>query len=211
MAGPLIEIVTSADPKIRNQPLDAFCVGASADELLAACAELDAFRRRSDNLYERVRALFFLYAIHRFHLPGKLPAGAEGMIPFKGFEHLLHRRFEEALDQFLAAQKSRGPSDAHFQRAGGGLSAAGLSDARGPGAAQRALRAGQPMDVPHGPSGGPSVARPAGTSPARRGRRLPGAARTHAGAHGFEPLRLERHFLSRHGFSRRRARAQCVD
>ena len=38
---------------------------------LAACAELDAFRRRSDNLYERVRALFFLYAIHRFHLPLK--------------------------------------------------------------------------------------------------------------------------------------------
>ena len=34
------------------------------------------------------------------------------MIPFKGFEHLLHRRFEEALDQFLAAQKSGGPSDA---------------------------------------------------------------------------------------------------
>jgi hypothetical protein len=112
MAGPLIDIITSADPKIRNQPLDAFCVGASADELLAACAELDAFHRRSDNLYERVRALLFLYAIHRFHLPGKLPAGAEGMIPFKGFEHLLHRRFEEALDQFLAAQKSRGPSDA---------------------------------------------------------------------------------------------------
>ena len=47
-------------------------------ELLAACAELEAFRRRSDNLYERVRALFFLYAIHRFHLPGKLPAAADG-------------------------------------------------------------------------------------------------------------------------------------
>ncbi len=28
-------------------------------------------RRQSDNLYERVRALFFLYAIHRFHLPRK--------------------------------------------------------------------------------------------------------------------------------------------
>jgi hypothetical protein len=56
--------------------------------------------------------LFFLYAIHRFHLPGKLRSGAEGMIPFKGYEHLLHRRFEEALNQFLSAQKSGGPSDA---------------------------------------------------------------------------------------------------
>ena len=112
MAHPLIDIITSADPAIRNQPLDAVCVRASAAELLDACAKLDAFRHRSDNLYHRVRALFFLYAIHRFHLPDKLPAGTAGMIPFKGFEHLLHRRFEEALDQFLAVQKSAGPSDA---------------------------------------------------------------------------------------------------
>src|ERR1017187_6350414 len=112
MANPLIEIITSADATVRNQSLDAVCVRASAGELLAACAELEAFRRRSDNLYERVRALLFLYAIHRFHLPAKLPAGAEGMIPFKGFEHLLNRRFEEALGQFLAAQKSGGSSDA---------------------------------------------------------------------------------------------------
>ena len=112
MASPLIDIITSADPKIRNQSLDAICARASADELLAACAELDAFRRRSENLYERVRALFFLYAIHRFHLPGKLPAGADGMIPFKGFEHLLQRRFEEALEQFLTVQKISGASDA---------------------------------------------------------------------------------------------------
>ena len=112
MAHPLLEIITSADPKIRNQSLDAVCAKASAAELLAACAELDAFRRRSENLYERVRALFFLYAIHRFHLPAKIPAGADGMIPFKGFEHLLQRRFEEALEQFLTVQKTSGPSDA---------------------------------------------------------------------------------------------------
>ncbi|MEI7809675.1 MAG: UTP--glucose-1-phosphate uridylyltransferase, partial [Verrucomicrobiota bacterium] len=112
MASPLIEIITSADPQIRNQSLDAICAKASAAELLATCAELDAFRRRSENLYERVRALFFLYAIHRFHLPAKIPAGADGMIPFKGFEHLLQRRFEEALEQFLQIQKNSGPSDA---------------------------------------------------------------------------------------------------
>jgi hypothetical protein len=112
MAHPLIAIITSADPHIRNQSLDTVCAKASAAELLAACAELDSFRRRSDNLYERVRALFFLYAIHRFHLPAKIPAGADGMIPFKGFEHLLQRRFEEALEQFLHVQKNSGPSDA---------------------------------------------------------------------------------------------------
>ena len=111
MASPLLEIITSADPHVRDQSLDAVCARATAAELLDACAELDAFRRRSDNLYERVRALFFLYAIHRFHLPAKLPAQASGMIPFKGFEHLLQRRFEEALEQFLQVQKQAGPSD----------------------------------------------------------------------------------------------------
>lgn len=112
MANRLLEIITATDSQLRNQSLDTVCASLSADELLAACTELESFRRRSDNLYERVRALFFLYAIHRFHLPGKLPAEATGMIPFKGFEHLLHRRFEEALEQFLHVQKSAGPSDA---------------------------------------------------------------------------------------------------
>ncbi|MGC9941801.1 MAG: UTP--glucose-1-phosphate uridylyltransferase [Verrucomicrobiota bacterium] len=112
MASPLLEIITSPEPKIRNQSLDAVCARSSAGELLAACAELDAFRRRSENLYERVRALFFLQAIHRFHLPKQLPPGAGGMIPFKGFEHLLQRRFEEALEQFLLVQNKAGPGDA---------------------------------------------------------------------------------------------------
>src|SRR5207248_8495179 len=97
------------------------------------CAGLDGFRRRSDNLYERVRALFFLYALHRFHLPARLagtdlrrrtaaadphevhllaPATAtRALVPFKGYEHLLQRRFEEAIENFLSVQKADGPSD----------------------------------------------------------------------------------------------------
>src|SRR5580765_3487166 len=116
----LIRLITATDPALRNQSLDAACHGLSPDGLLTQCAALDGFRRQSENLYERVRALFFLYAIHRFHLPGKLtdPAGyanAHGrrsLIPFKGYEHLLHRRFEEAIDYFLATQQAEGPSDA---------------------------------------------------------------------------------------------------
>ena len=103
---------------MRNQSLDAICGKASLDELIGHCTELDAFRRRSENLYERVRALFFLYAIHRFHLPDKLLAAtrntqheARGLIPFHGYGHLLNRRFEEAINEFLAVQKAEGPSD----------------------------------------------------------------------------------------------------
>ena len=72
MTSRLVEIISSTDPTVRNQPLDAVCVKLSLQALLEECVELDAFRRRSENLYERVRALFFLYAIHRFHLPAKL-------------------------------------------------------------------------------------------------------------------------------------------
>ncbi|HEU5099042.1 MAG TPA: UTP--glucose-1-phosphate uridylyltransferase [Roseiflexaceae bacterium] len=107
----LTEIITSADPAIRDRSLDAFCRGASLQELLAECAELDALRRGSLNLYERVRALFFLYAIHRFHLPTKPGMGQRGLVPFDGYVHVLNRRFEEAINVFLEAQ-TQGPSDA---------------------------------------------------------------------------------------------------
>jgi hypothetical protein len=115
----LIRIITASEPALRNHSLEGACAGLSLDELLQQCAKLDDFRRRSENLYERVRALFFLYAIHRFHLPAKLEEASRithhvsrSLIPFKGYEHLLQRRFEEAIDHFLAVQQAEGPSDA---------------------------------------------------------------------------------------------------
>ena len=108
----LVEIITSADPAVRNQSLDAFCRQAPLAELLAECQALERFRRRRDNLYERVRALFFLYAIYRFHLPQKPGVSAHGLIPYEGYTNLLKRRFEEAIDLFLAAQPAgAAPSD----------------------------------------------------------------------------------------------------
>src|SRR5580698_4340126 len=106
------QIITAADPASRNQSLDPFCRAASLDELLRECAELERFRRRSENLYERVRALFFLYAIHRFHVPLKPGLNRRGLLPFQGYCHLLQRRFEEAVKVFLDAQRREGPSDA---------------------------------------------------------------------------------------------------
>ena len=110
---PLIEIVTSPDPVVRNRSLDAFARQATLPELLEATEELDHFRRQAENLYERVRALFFLYALHRFHLPARFAEqqSAPGLIPFRGFEQLLHRRFEEAIDTFLGVQRNSGASD----------------------------------------------------------------------------------------------------
>ncbi len=115
----LIELIAATDRARRDRSLDNACAGLSASQLREQCAALDGLRRQSENLYERVRALLFLYAIHRFHLPARLLDGdgstspaARGLIPFNGYEQLLQRRFEEAIDQFLSAQQEQGPNDA---------------------------------------------------------------------------------------------------
>ena len=112
----LVGIITAADPAARNRSVDAVCRGATLGQLLDEAAALEAFRHESSNLYERVRALFFLYASHRFHIPAKLADAAAGpsasLIPHAGYEHLLNRRFEEAIETFLDAQRLDGPSDA---------------------------------------------------------------------------------------------------
>jgi len=112
MPNDLVSIITSQDAAIRNRSLDAYCRQASAASLLEAAADLDAFRRSSENLYERVRAVFFLCAIYRYHLPNKLPPDARAAVPYDGFVHLLNRRFEEAVESFLGVQGRHGPSDA---------------------------------------------------------------------------------------------------
>lgn len=115
MPSTLTTIITSSDPAVRDSSLDAFCRSATLDALLRECDDLERFRRTSENLYERVRALFFLSAIHRFHIPDKLSApggGGGGAVPFEGHEHLLNRRFEEAIDAFLAVQRAGGSGDA---------------------------------------------------------------------------------------------------
>lgn len=104
----LIQVITSSDPDIRNLSLDGYCARKSAEQLLQDCEQLDVFRRSCENLYERVRALFFLYAIYRFHLPAALNGKETGTIPFAGYEQLLSRRFPEAIDTFLAAQAAEG-------------------------------------------------------------------------------------------------------
>ena len=118
VASRLVAIVTAADPAERDRSIDAVCRDAGIDTLQAEATALEAFRHGSPNLYERVRALFFLHAIHRFHLPARLAERAGGgpgdaaLIPHEGFQHLLNRRFEEAIETFLAAQERQGPSDA---------------------------------------------------------------------------------------------------
>ncbi|MGZ8900429.1 MAG: UTP--glucose-1-phosphate uridylyltransferase, partial [Limisphaerales bacterium] len=111
MPSKLLQIITSPDPALRDLSLDAICEELDLRQLLAETDDLEKFRRESTNLYERVRAAFFLYAIHRFHLPLKPGAGQKGSIPFRGYVDLLQRRFPEAISEFLQVQAREGPND----------------------------------------------------------------------------------------------------
>lgn len=105
-------IITASDPDIRNRSLDSFCAHASTSALIAEAADLESRRHATESLYDRVRALFFLYAIHRFHLPSHPEsATSRSHIPYAGVERLLNRRYEEAISIFLAAQSTHGLSD----------------------------------------------------------------------------------------------------
>jgi hypothetical protein len=107
----LVRIITTDNQAIRNRSLDSFCRHASMAQLLSECSALESFRRQSSNLYESVRALFFLYAIHTFHLPNKPGMRQRGLIPFEGYSNLLRRRFEEAIEIFLQSAARDGFSD----------------------------------------------------------------------------------------------------
>lgn len=108
----LLQVLTATEPSLRNRSLESVCRDMSAETLLHECRELDQFRRSCENLYQRVRALFFLYSVHRFQLPPMLIRdGLEaGRISYSGYEHMLNRRYPEAIDVFLAGMSQAGPS-----------------------------------------------------------------------------------------------------
>lgn len=107
----LITIIKSTDPVLKNKSLEDFCREASLKELLKETKDLELYRNEETNLYNRVRALFFLYAIHRFYVPLHNEIGTEGIIPYEAFEHLLKRRFEEAIDLLLNVQDKNGANE----------------------------------------------------------------------------------------------------
>ena len=105
-----MEIIVSDDEDVRHGSLDAVCVAASLVDLEEACRALHRFWRATENLYHRVRALLFLAAIHRYYLPRRLDEAAQSPIPFASYEHLLQRRFVEAIEGLLQQQAASGQS-----------------------------------------------------------------------------------------------------
>ncbi|MEI7831262.1 MAG: UTP--glucose-1-phosphate uridylyltransferase, partial [Prolixibacteraceae bacterium] len=107
----LINIISSLDPSITNKSIDEFCSDASLQVLLDEAKLLELYRKEESNLYNKVRALFFLYANHRFYIPLKKEIGTAGIIPYEAYEFLLKRRFEEAINLFLEVQDKNGANE----------------------------------------------------------------------------------------------------
>ena len=113
MDSQLVRIILAEAPSLRDTPLEKVCDPMSPAELASECEALDQFRRDCSNLYQRVRALMFLYAIYRFYLPRTLADGeGHAAISYEAYKHLLERRFAEAIDGLLAAAREKGLSDA---------------------------------------------------------------------------------------------------
>ncbi len=112
MPSTLVDIVTATPSDRRDASLDEAVADLPLDALLAEAAALDRFFRGAENLYERVRALFFLDAIHRFHVPTRGGRPRRGTIPYDGVRALFARRFLDAVDRFRAEQERAGLGDA---------------------------------------------------------------------------------------------------
>ncbi|RRA99092.1 UTP--glucose-1-phosphate uridylyltransferase [Larkinella rosea] len=110
----LIETIISTDPARRNRSFYEISQRLSAKELLGMLRELDEFRKSTPNLYDKVRAILFLYAGFRFFLMESAETPRTGKIPYAGFEDLLARRFEHAIATFLHELEKHGPDAALF-------------------------------------------------------------------------------------------------
>ncbi|CAN5673167.1 UTP--glucose-1-phosphate uridylyltransferase [soil metagenome] len=105
---PLIETIVATGASLRNRSVFDLIEGRSSAQILQDCKDLEDFRRRAENLYERVRASMFLHAIYRYRLQDDPEIPGTGLIPYDGIEDLNQRRFEQAIASFLAASQRDG-------------------------------------------------------------------------------------------------------
>ncbi len=89
---------------------------------------------------------------------------AGGHVPYDGYRLLLTRRFEEAIDRFLAVRRAAGPGPGPCSALAEAYHKLAFQTLALPGAAQRPLGPRQPVDVPHRPPRRPSAPPPSRTA-----------------------------------------------
>ena len=103
-----IESIVSSDPELRNRSFFNLASKLSSKELIEALEEVETFRTRAENLYEKVRACLYLYAGYRFFLQESKEIPQTGHLAPEGFDDLLTRKFEQAVARFRAQAKIEG-------------------------------------------------------------------------------------------------------
>ena len=103
-----INTITNKDKKIRDKAFRSLCQELTTKEIISQLDELELFRHKTKNLYERVRACMFLYHGYRFILmdaPGIAPVGHNSEVIIN---NILERRFEEAIHLYRKEIKNKG-------------------------------------------------------------------------------------------------------
>lgn len=113
-ASPFLASLLATEPQDFDRPIEDISSGRPLPQLLEDCEALEAFWKETENLYLRVRALVFLYHLHRFVLPAEIErsgvAGVAGVsaedlaprpIPLKAHRALQERQFREAIETLL--------------------------------------------------------------------------------------------------------------
>jgi hypothetical protein len=109
---PFIESLLATEAEAFDRPIEQLCGNRTPPELLQDCAALEAFWQATGNLYLRVRALAYLYYLHRFTLPALVEADAAAAqwppellapcpIPLAAHRALQSRNFAEAIELLL--------------------------------------------------------------------------------------------------------------
>ena len=207
----------------RHHPLDR---PGGAEPLAAASAAVSvprpARRARRPRPLPRARAttstsasgpLFFLYAIHRFHLPAGPNSPAGGHIPYARRRTACSAAGStRPCASFRPRRRRTGRATRCAVPLAAAYHGARVPDARRPGAGQRPRRRRQPLDVPHRLARRPPAAHPprAARSAVRDGA-FPVLRERTPGADGPVALVLERHLLPRHGLPRGGPRPERLD
>lgn len=104
------EVLTSADPAIRNTPFERLAAALSLDQCASAAHELEGFRAQTESLYQRVRALLFLSSLHQFHIVPQATGAA--LLPYDAVELIRNRQYERSISELRALASTNGFSPA---------------------------------------------------------------------------------------------------
>ena len=96
---PVIETIVSDDPEIRNRTAEELLDNRPSEDLFRFAADLDNFRESAENLYHRVRACLFIFAIYRFYLAGREEGTGISRVPPAAGRDLEAGRWREAAEK----------------------------------------------------------------------------------------------------------------